>query len=247
MSRKAPVTQCRLCRKTDKLRHSHIIPEFFYKPLYDGDHKIKVLSTDGARKSPIQKGLREYLLCDECEQRFCQYERYVNNLIYHGAPPKATQSATVLIIHNVDYARFKLFVMSLLWRMGVAQHEMFAAVALGEHEEKLRLALLTENPLAPMDYPFFVQAVYLGGKFMGDFTAQAGVVATPNQPIFRVLIAGFLFVLHLVPIGMLLDMQDILLRREGDLFIQRQDAENLPKLKEFFLKVGQVGKLVVHR
>lgn len=44
-SKNIEMTKCRLCRKSNKLIKSHIIPEFFFKPAYDRLHRINVLST----------------------------------------------------------------------------------------------------------------------------------------------------------------------------------------------------------
>jgi hypothetical protein len=69
---------CALCQQNRLLWNSHIIPEFLYHPLYDDD--IRRYNTFGQEGGPelglAQKGEREYLLCDECEQRFAEYERF---------------------------------------------------------------------------------------------------------------------------------------------------------------------------
>ena len=57
---------CRLCRRESNLRFSHILPEFFYLPMYDELHRTMSVSSDEKEKL-VQKGFREYLLCQECE------------------------------------------------------------------------------------------------------------------------------------------------------------------------------------
>jgi hypothetical protein len=55
---------CALCREPGDLRRSHILPEFFYKPVYDETHRFLETSTDPRDRVMIrQKGLREFLLC----------------------------------------------------------------------------------------------------------------------------------------------------------------------------------------
>ena len=64
---------CKFCKKDKILKNSHIIPEFFYKPLYDSKHKMIVMERDKediSDKWKIQKGIREYLLCGDCEEHF---------------------------------------------------------------------------------------------------------------------------------------------------------------------------------
>ena len=57
------------------LCRSHIIPEFFFKPLYDEKGRYHQYSADPEQKTLVhQKGLREYLFCRECEDRFRVWE-----------------------------------------------------------------------------------------------------------------------------------------------------------------------------
>lgn len=37
---------CKLCKRNSKLLRSHIIPEFFYEPLYDQIHRGLMISTN---------------------------------------------------------------------------------------------------------------------------------------------------------------------------------------------------------
>ena len=45
--------KCKLCLKENKLSRSHIIPEFFYKPLYDEKHRINVLSLSHQQQNNV--------------------------------------------------------------------------------------------------------------------------------------------------------------------------------------------------
>ena len=46
----------------------------------------------------------------------------------------------------------KLFLMSLLWRAGVAKGDFFRCVKLGPHQERLREMLHAEDPSEPDEY-----------------------------------------------------------------------------------------------
>lgn len=39
------VSNCKLCLKEKELMFSHIIPEFFYEPMYDEKHRFMQIST----------------------------------------------------------------------------------------------------------------------------------------------------------------------------------------------------------
>lgn len=144
---------CRLCRSEGDLRASHILPEFLYGALYDEKHRmLGVKPESNAKHELLQKGIREYLLCAGCEQHLSRYERYAAEVL-RGLPDLSQMKAGgVAKIPGVDYASFKLFQLSLLWRAGVSRQASFDQVRLGEHEVRLRKMILTNDPGKPLDY-----------------------------------------------------------------------------------------------
>lgn len=141
--------RCALCRQERELCLSHIIPEFFYTALYDEKHRFFMYSTDPNEKvrGPEQKGLRERLLCDECEGLLSPWEKYAREVVFGSAKLDLSadpqRGATA---NGVDYGRFKLFSMSLLWRAGVSSLSYFLRVNLGAHEKVLRRRILAADP-----------------------------------------------------------------------------------------------------
>jgi hypothetical protein len=77
---------------------------------------------------------------------------------------KITHLQDAVVIQNLQYDKLKLFLMSLLWRMGISKLPFFKQVDLGLHLEKLRLALLGEDPLPAERYPCLLVAVQFSGK-----------------------------------------------------------------------------------
>ena len=140
---------CRLCKKKAKLCNSHILPEFFYLDLYE-EHRVLQITKENEKV--IQKGIREYLLCQQCETRISRYEKYAKELIQKIPNFSRDDSLGILYSDKVDYTKFKLFQLSILWRSGVSSHEAFVQVSLGPHEEKIRRMLDEENPGKVSDY-----------------------------------------------------------------------------------------------
>jgi hypothetical protein len=168
---------CKLCGKPSELQNSHIIPEFFYKLIYDSKPKgFRIIPADPSEKIGFeQQGIREHLLCKDCDnRRLGQWEDYVKRAfidgkIVDGKRPQAAKMQDCIVLQNLDYKKFKLFLLSLLWRMSIAQHDFFANVNLGQqHEKKIRKALLDEDPLRPEDYPCAFEFLTLGGKHYQD-------------------------------------------------------------------------------
>ena len=141
--------KCRLCLQVAEVRKSHVIPEFAYKALniYDEKHRFCAFSTDlNVRVDTHQKGLREKLLCDTCEGRLSMWESYAKKVLFGGVALDFEMDEQLgAIAHGVDYEKFKLFAMSLLWRASVSTLKTFENVNLGPHENKLRKLLLEEK------------------------------------------------------------------------------------------------------
>lgn len=140
---------CRLCKKKAKLCNSHILPEFFYLNLYE-EHRILQITKDDEKV--IQKGIREYLLCQQCETKLSRYEKYAKELIQEIPNFSHDDNLGILYSANIDYPKFKLFQLSILWRSGISNHEAFVQINLGPHEEKIRRMLDEENPGSVSDY-----------------------------------------------------------------------------------------------
>jgi hypothetical protein len=162
---------CKLCLIDKDLAHSHIFPEFFYEPTYDETNRFVSLSTHPRQKPKLfEKGLREYLLCEECEAQFSRYESYAASIL-RKAGDYRTPDNHFIVIPDFDYARFKLFGLSLIWRFHVSGLHMFGDVNLGPHAEKIRSMLVAEDPEDPDKYRFAV--VKIEGAKIADTVIQA--------------------------------------------------------------------------
>ena len=169
--------KCQLCHQERELRNSHIVPEFMFKPLYDAKHRFYSVTPRPDEKTEfMQKGLREKLLCDTCEGRLSRFENYAKKLLYGGTQYTPTKYTNVF--DGVDYHKFKLFQLSILWRAGVSGHRFFSEVRLGPHKERLRKMLHTENPGDPRDYPCIINVLTHKNRVVDDLIMNP--VETPR-------------------------------------------------------------------
>ncbi|MBI2470715.1 MAG: hypothetical protein HYV59_05660 [Planctomycetes bacterium] len=100
---------CQLCRKSKILRESHIIPNFVFKWLKDTSATGYLRPGSNPNKRS-QDGVKQYLLCDDCEQLFGNWENKFKNSIFlplsHGKANKFSYSSWLL-----------KFAVSISWRV----------------------------------------------------------------------------------------------------------------------------------
>lgn len=157
---------CKLCHLECELRDSHIISEFLYASMYDDKHRFHVLVAGELQSSYEQKGYRERLLCQSCETKLSKWETYARGLLTGGTLLQYRREGTITWVEGIDYSRFKLFQLSILWRAGVATREFFSKVTLGPHAERLRQMLLAEDPGEPWEYGCLTIGIHRQGTMV---------------------------------------------------------------------------------
>lgn len=164
------IGHCRLCLQIKNLRQSHIIPEFIYKPLYSSKHLLRTITDakKGLEPRLIQKGYREELLCQDCESYLNINFEHPSVEIWKTLTSQASsntinvrevrdkQQNRALIINGFDYPTFKLFLLSIIWRVSISTQHGFQHINLGPHEEKIRQMLLNLDPGSQSDYPCII-------------------------------------------------------------------------------------------
>jgi hypothetical protein len=185
--------QCRLCLQERELHNSHIIPEFLYRPGYDEKGRMFAIRNGDFRPRYIQQGLRERLLCAQCEGLFAnQYEDYFSKLWYVKKTLPSSWSEGFFQIQNLDYTLFKLFHLSILWRAAISSLSPFLMVSLDKHEEQIRQMLLNSDPGPPTDYQIFgVMALSPGTKDVFDgFIVSPTVSTVEDRTIYMFVFGG---------------------------------------------------------
>jgi hypothetical protein len=171
---------CRLCTLDKDLQSSHIIPEFLYKPLYDDKHRAQQLAKIGEqqkyKRKFLQKGLREKLLCFDCEQLLNdRYEKYFKQLWFNEKVlPSKFDADTEIKINGLNYGKFKLFHLSILFRASVSSLPEFGQVTLGAHEKPVRDMLINELPDSDNKYPILCHALT-----KDNHEVQYGLITNP--------------------------------------------------------------------
>lgn len=181
---------CRLCNERHELCRSHIIPEFLYRPLYDDKHRYFVVSVGEERDRYAQKGLTEALLCRRCEQHLGRYEKYAAEMMTGSLGHRYKNLGNRIYISNIDYRRFKLFQLSILWRGAISSLEFFRLISLGPHEERLRQMLLCDEPGHPHEYGCAVVFASDDGKDVSDTMFNPAPLRWEGRRMVRFFFAG---------------------------------------------------------
>jgi hypothetical protein len=92
------------------------------------------------------------MLCRICEDKINKWETYGAQVLFGGAMIRRKKLQDAIIVRDVDYIKFKLFQLSVIWRAGASRMQQFSNVNLGLHEEKLRSMIEKDDPGAPADY-----------------------------------------------------------------------------------------------
>lgn len=235
---------CKLCKKDKPLKNSHIIPEFIYGHLYDEKHKFHVLTTmKSTKNAKLQKGIREILLCGDCEAKLSVYERYAS-LIFSGAIyTKTNRNGKLVKLEGLDYEKFKLFALSVLWRAGVSSLPFFSQVKLGPHGEKLRNMILEENPGAPENYPFMMALITHEDEVQTDLIVQPSWSRLEGHYSYRFVFGGIAWVYLVSSHKTPNIISQATLSKAGVTTMLISEVSNMPFIVDFANELKASGKL----
>ena len=150
---------CRYCGEFRPLIKAHIFPESFYRPILDSGEVPTLYSTREAeypRKAPI--GVYDTgILCASCDGAMGLYDDYAKRILF-DTPMEPYPHGPARLIQEYDYAKLKLFFLTLLWRAGISTHRMFEQVTLGPHEDRLLAMIKAGNPGSSEEYSVIVMS-----------------------------------------------------------------------------------------
>ena len=157
--------KCNLCLKEVPLiKKSHIIPDFMYKGLFDEKHFIALVNLDNMEISSRKPdGIYEKkILCAKCDNEIIgAYESYASKILFGGNFSERQKPIYKIAeeprgkrvhVENIDYKKFKLFLISMIWRGHLSDNVFFKQIKLGKYAEIARKMILNGNPLDEDDF-----------------------------------------------------------------------------------------------
>jgi hypothetical protein len=126
---------CKLCNRSSSLEKSHAIPRSVFKQAKKGSGQLVVLKNDTEFK-PFDTNIdpKEYLLCKKCEH-FLSTEYEKNSLEYLRNPNNFNTHENFTEIVKINYEKFYLFLISILWRASLSKSSFYEGVCLPEEFE----------------------------------------------------------------------------------------------------------------
>jgi hypothetical protein len=204
---------CKLCGEKKKLcEQSHIIPNFLYKDLKKEEgHFYLVKSKDNRyeKKAKIQTGeFDKHILCQKCENEvLSRYEKYGASVLKGGVElkmiNKKANGVSFLEIGDIDYAIFKLFILSILWKASISKRDLFKEISLGPYEKVIGEMILNGNPGKSSEFPFLI-FTYLNHKDIpSDLITQPRRSKYDGGTTYNFLVGGMSYTIfiskHIIP------------------------------------------------
>jgi hypothetical protein len=237
---RAMFAACALCLKHRKLCESHILPEFLYRALYDEKHRMHLLSRDKHGSQIHQKGFKQHLLCEDCESKLAAWERYAKSVLQGGTAISYRVERDLVYVSGLDYHKFRMFQLSMLWRAGVSSLRFFSRVFLGPHTEKMRVLLHEDDPGNHLIYPCLMFGLQMHQGSM-QVVVQPTSSKIEQHQAYRFICGGFMwvYVVSSRPIGT--PLSAVVLTPPGHLVFQRKDGLQLSDVRDLFLERQRRG------
>ncbi len=198
---------CRLClRSGELLKRSHIIPDFLYQDIFDEKHRLVKFTTltPNSKQSLPNSEYESDILCRNCDNEIIgSLESYASQVLFGG---KIKVSAKNFVkpdgleftqVTDLDYKRFKLFLLSVLWRASISSRNFFQKVNLGPYEEVVRAMVFTRNPGKAGDFPCIINT-YQKSSLPKEIIAEPKKIRLEGSIGYSFLIGGFLYVFKIV-------------------------------------------------
>lgn len=173
---------CKLCLKFKELQDSHIIPDAFWRK---SKQKGRYISISKDRNQFGQDSCVEKLLCFECEQNLSKIEGYAIKLCLQN-PSNIGVSINLFekykLFLGVDYAKLKLFQLSILWRASISS--AYSNIKLPEVEEEyIRKYIYENSPLLESDYGCLMSILWMNSDYKSTRETKAFMLEPYMQEI----------------------------------------------------------------
>jgi hypothetical protein len=192
---------CKLCGRSAPLVQAHIIPESMYP--FESGRRQPLLKVPSNSDAPLGKSrVGEYdpeLVCGPCEAKFSPCDDYASRLLRKEPKPEdcvyVDGEWRAYTIETYDYAKLKLFFVSLLWRASESTRTFFENVSVGpQHTAQLSEMIRNKDPGRPDEYSVCIV------RFTDNIEAHKSVMTPQKQRYDGVRFCRFYLAGYMCPI-----------------------------------------------
>ncbi|GAA4334976.1 hypothetical protein GCM10023184_29460 [Flaviaesturariibacter amylovorans] len=192
---------------------------------------VMLNNTDSTSRPRIhQTGVFEkYILCDKCEhERLGQLERYAAMILNGGTSKTApvfenrisNDGIRSIYASNLDYTKFKLFVLSIVWRAHTSSQRFFNAVTLSKEDaECIKSLLLRRLPGKEDEYRVSIVGLKNVNGELVRFLTSPWVGVIEGRPMATFYIAGFCYFINLSSLPAMELLEKVYLKETGEIEI----------------------------
>jgi len=224
--------KCKLCLLEKPLsKKSHIIPDFMYQGFYDEHHKIfkiKVKNPSNYTRQPSGE-YEGSILCAHCDNvKIGKFENYAARVLFGGSFTKDElplfenqvnqYGVAYTQIQNLDYKKFKLFMLTILWKASISKRDFFKNVKLGQYEEKVREMIYHEDPKEPQDFACFISTIRRDLEYASQLTVEPSRVKAKQGSEYQFLIGGDMYLFHVPKFnGPIQILEECVINKSGEM------------------------------
>lgn len=224
---------CKLCNETKKLSNSHIIPEFFFEPIYGNKKKKQAIETiiEPFKERPFPIGWRDPLLCKNCETKISKFENYVKDIWYNKKWFPFHSKNDTIVLSDLNYNKFKLFHLSVLWRASISKLEQFRHVKLSHHQDIIKNMLINEVAGDDSIYPFYAVAFTLNGRVHDRLILNPIVRNFKDHQLFVFVFGGCVW--HYIVSNLQIEKySEQQFKKDGKLYLKKYEWHEIPFIRD---------------
>jgi hypothetical protein len=246
---------CKLCLiEKQLLTKAHIIPDWMYSGLFDKNHKTAMVDLE--EKSPLKRpstGIYDSnIFCAACDneilgvlenygkQTLCDGNGFIN--FFQSEIVSQNGGLKSAHIKIDDYTKFKLFLVSLIWKMHLSQNSFFSQVDIGpSHAERLRTKILNHEKISEDEYETAIIGIAQTPDLITNMISTPRKIKQERNIYYVCLLNGLFFMFNISPE----DKMDLIvksrLRENGQMTVPLLEGE----IAKFFL--DSITKVKVRR
>lgn len=227
---------CKLCLKqTDLIGKSHIIPRFILKTL--NKDKRRMYKYNPNETNPNYRKIHyfqdEYdrkILCQICENDLIGVNEtyassfFKNRFLFPDVSIGSNTHINLKIYSGINYIKFRLFMLSLLWRASISNLAGFKHLSFLTKDETLRKLIVNSNPGNPFEFPVIVDQLDVEAYGYEIITMPEVGVLDSGQHFVELIAGGFLYT-FLISTGNVTNIPEIFselsINETGVLFIRQ--------------------------